>query len=75
MKTGDIKLISDYTGLNFIECVNLDCFVYRQLFADALITKLSATEQGKQYLDDCYVLRQTNPDKKALHEYGQDKGL
>ena len=67
-ETGDIKLISDYTHLNFNEVVQLDCVTYKILARDAIIDKLSQTEEGREYLENCWVLRQTEPDREKLRE-------
>ena len=68
---GDIKLVSDYTRLDFEKVVELDCFTFRKLFRDAFIDKLSQTEQGREYLENCWTLTQTEPDREKLRErYG-----
>lgn len=68
---GDIKLVSDYTRLDFEKVVELDCFTFRKLFRDAFIDKLSQTEQGREYLESCWTLTQTEPDREKLRErYG-----
>lgn len=66
--TDSLKLISDYSRIDFMEILNLDCVVYKLLFRDALIYKLKQSEQGKDYLQDCWILQQTNPDRKALRD-------
>lgn len=65
-ETGDLKLISDYSGLDFEQCMNLDCYTYKLLLRDAYIYKLKQSEQGREYLENCYILQQTEPDRKAL---------
>ena len=68
IETTEVKLISDYTGLNFYECLSLDCYTYRLLFRDAYIYKMSQTEQGRAYLEECYYLTQTKPDVNSLRQ-------
>ena len=68
IETSEIKLISDYTGLNFYECLKLDCYTYKVLFKDAFIYKMNQTEQGKEYLEECYYLSQTKPDLNTLRQ-------
>lgn len=65
-ETEDLKLISDYSGLDFEQCMNLDCYTYKLLLRDAYIYKLKQSEQGREYLENCYILQQTEPDRKAL---------
>lgn len=68
VETEEIKKVADYTGLNFAEVTELDCYTFRLLFRDAYITELKKTEQGREYLEDCYLLTQTEPDRKGLRE-------
>jgi len=73
-ETEDLKLVSDYSSLDFDECLNLDCYTYKLLLRDAYIHKLKQSEQGREYLENCYVLQQTEPDRKTLKkQYGGDK--
>ena len=67
-KTNDIKFVSDYTGLNFNECLSLDCYTFKVLLKDAYIYELRKTDEGKEYLENCYILSQTSPDRKKLRE-------
>jgi hypothetical protein len=61
-------LVSDYTRLNFNEVVELDCITYKLLAKDALVDKLGQTEEGREYLENCWILRQTEPDREKLRE-------
>ena len=38
--TEDLKLTSDYTGMNFKELLALDCVSYKYLFRDAFVYKM-----------------------------------
>lgn len=66
--TGDLKLVSDYTGLNFNEVIQLDCITFKILAKDAFIDKVGQTEEGREYLENCWILRQTKPDRDKLRE-------
>lgn len=68
MRTEDIKLVSDYTGLNFNECFDLDFYTYAVLQKDAFIYKFKQTKEGLEYLENAYILQQTKPDRKSLRE-------
>lgn len=65
-ETSSLKLVSDYTGLNFNEVVELDCITFKMLVRDAFIDKMSHTEEGRDYLEQCWILTQTEPDTTAL---------
>ncbi len=66
--TEDIKMVADYTGYSFDECMELDCYTYKSLVRDAFIYKRRQSEEGISYLEDCYLIQQTQPDRKRLRE-------
>lgn len=72
VQTEDIKLVSDYTGLNFNEVLQLDCFTYKIIFKDAFIYKMRSKPEGQEYLENCWLLTQTQPDKKNLRQLSKD---
>jgi len=47
---------------------DLDAFEYWSLLRDAVIYKYMQTEKGREYLDKCWILEQTKPDRKRLRE-------
>lgn len=63
-----MKLIADYTGLNFIEIQNLYIDEYKLLLREAYIYKLEQTEAGQEALETAWILEQTNPDRETLRE-------
>ena len=71
--TSSLKLVSDYTGLNFNEVIELDCITFKMLVRDAFIDKLSQSEDGRDYLEQCWVLKQTEPDTVKLREMTTEK--
>ncbi len=60
------RLVADYTGLNFHQVGQLDYGTYLLWLRDAYIAALSRTEEGQQYLDDCWRMGQTKPDRGKL---------
>lgn len=62
------RLVSEYTGLNFHQVGELDYGVYLLWLRDAYIYMLNRTEEGRQYLDDCWRMEQTKPDRAKLHQ-------
>lgn len=68
-QTADIKLVSNYTGLDFNEVLLLDCYTYKLLIKDAFVSKMAETEEGREYLEQAYCLTQTAPDKAKLRKY------
>jgi hypothetical protein len=66
------SLVSEYTGLNFHQVGQLDYGTYLLWLRDAYISGLSRTEEGRQYLDDCWRMEQTKPDRAKLrHQFGR----
>lgn len=57
------KLVSDWTGVPMLEIDGMDLVAYLQFRRDAFITKLNATESGREYLDKAWQLSRTEPDR------------
>lgn len=73
-ETVDVKAVSDYTSLNFDECLQLDIYTYRLLLKDAFIHDMKQTQEGREYLEDCWLLQQTTPNRGKLKErFGGEK--
>lgn len=66
--------MSEYTGLNFFEVSQLDYVQYLIWRRDAYIQMLSRTEWGQQYLDDCWRMEQTKPDRAKLRQKLRKEG-
>ena len=62
------KVVSDYSRLNFNEIMDLPLSRYLPLRRDGFIYRLSQTESGREYLENCWILEQTKPDRKRLRE-------
>ena len=44
-------------------------FEFWLLLRDSYIYKLKQSEEGMKYLDKCWILEQTKPDRQALREH------
>jgi len=64
--TDDLKLVSDYAGMNFVEIMQLDCITFKMLLRDAFIHKMRQSDEGREYLKDCWLMTQTEPDRVTL---------
>ena len=62
-------MVSEYTGYNFIEIEDLNVLEYWLLLRDAVVYNCSQTEDGRKYLDDCWRMEQTEPDRQGLREH------
>lgn len=72
--TGDMKLVCDYTRLNFAEILRTDIFTFWRYLHDAVVWECSRSESGREYLENAYFYNQTEPDRKALNAmFGGEK--
>ena len=62
------SLVSTYTGLNFCEVGQLDYGTYLLWLRDAYIDMLNQSEDGRAFLDDCWRMEQTKPDRAKLRQ-------
>lgn len=67
-------LVSEYTGLSFLEIADLNYLQYLIWRRDAFIYTLNQTEEGREYLDNAYRMEQTQPDRKRLREKLRKEG-
>lgn len=67
-KTEEIKMVSDYSGLDFEGCLNLGIDTFKLLFRDAFVYRMKQTEKGREYLENAWLLKQTKPDRQKLRQ-------
>lgn len=68
VNTIEEKIICEYTGYSFDRVEDLEVFEYWLLLRDAVIYNYMQSEKGREYLDNCWRMEQTEPDRKALRE-------
>lgn len=68
------KLVADYARINFLEVEELPIDVYLLYMRDAFIYNNSKTKEGREYLEKCWRLEQTKPDKQALRQKFRKEG-
>ena len=61
-------LVAQYTGLNILQVEELDYIDYLIYRRDALIYRMSQTEEGEKYLNNAWRLEQTTPDRDSLRK-------
>lgn len=71
-ETDDLHLIAEYTKMSFSELMQLDCITFKMLLRDAFISKMRQTEEGREYLEDCWLITQTEPDRHKLRKEFKD---
>lgn len=68
VNTMEEKIVSEYTGYSFREIENLDVIEYWLYLRDAVIYNCMKTEKGQEYLENCWRMEQTKPDRKSLRK-------
>ena len=68
-KTDDMSLVAEYTGMSFLELADIDCITFKKLLRDAFIHRIRQTEEGREYLENCWLVKQTEPDRRRLRKY------
>lgn len=61
-------LVSTYTGMSFSELMGVDCITFKMLLRDAFINKMRQTEEGREYLENCWLIKQTEPNRAELRK-------
>ena len=62
------KFVKDYSGHDFDRIEELNIFEYWLLLRDSVIWNHMQTEEGRKYLEDCWRMEQTTPDRKRLRD-------
>lgn len=62
------KLVAEYSGLSFFEVEELNIVDFWLLIRNAVIYNRMQSEDGRKYLDKCWCMEQTKPDRKRLLE-------
>lgn len=71
VNTMEEKIVSDYTGYNFADIEELGVFQYWLFLRDAVIYNCNQTEEGQEYLNNCWRINQTKPDIDKLRKIGK----
>ena len=68
VNTVEEKTVCDYTGFNFSDLEEMCVFEYWLLLRDAVIYGHMQTEEGREYLNNCWRMTQTSPDRAAIRK-------
>jgi len=74
VNTVEEKTVCDYTGFNFSDLDDMCVFEYWLLLHDAVIYGHMQTKEGKEYLNNCWRITQTSPDRSAIRKKMGRKG-
>lgn len=64
-------MVARWANIPITEVGSLDYLAYLQFLRDAFITEMNTTEEGVKYLDDAWLLEQTEPDREASRSFSQ----
>ena len=67
-------MIMKYTGVNLWEVEEMDLDVYLFMAREAVIYFNSQTKEGREYLENCWRMTQTKPNRQRLREKFGKKG-
>ena len=62
-------LIYEKFGIPIDKAMELDVLTFNLLLRDAIVIAYSETEDGREYLNDCWRMNQTEPDFDELEKY------
>ena len=62
------RLVIEFTGLTLWDIQEMDLDVYLYIVRESFIYSLSQTEKGREYLENCWRMQQTKPDRRKLRD-------
>ena len=68
LNTKGEKLVNDYLNITIFDVQEMPIDLYLYFMREANIHKLMQTKEGREYLDNCWRMEQTKPDRKKLRE-------
>lgn len=68
------KLVMDYLhiGINEVQEMPIDLYLF--YMREAMIFENSKSEEGREYLNNCWRMEQTKPDREGLRNNFKKKG-
>ena len=68
------KLVMDYCHIDIYEVQEMEIDAYLFFMREAMIFENSKTEEGREYLKNCWRMEQTKPDREGLRRKIKRKG-
>ena len=68
LNTKGEKLVIDYLNITIFDVQEMPIDLFLYFMREANIHKLMQTKEGREYLDNCWRMEQTKPDRKKLRE-------
>ena len=64
-----MKIISDYTLMNFMQIFEINIFEYWNYLHDAVVWNCEKSAEGRDYLESAHNHTAKEPDRKGLREW------
>ena len=72
LETRSEKLVMDYCHINIYEVQEMEIDVYLFFLRVAMFFENAQTDEGREYLRNCWRIEQTKPERQKLREkYGK----
>lgn len=62
-------MIYEKFGVPIDKAMELDILTFNKLLRDSIVIAYSETKDGREYLEDCWRMNQTEPDFEALENF------
>ena len=64
----------DYCNINIYDVQEMEIDIYLFFLREAMIYENLKSEEGREYLKNCWRIEQTEPDKEGLRKKFKQKG-
>lgn len=71
--TQELKRISNYTGLNFNEVLNLPYSMYLLYRRESWINSWRGTKEGCEFLETLWRIQQVNADVESIKKFNDER--
>lgn len=69
VETIDHKIVIDYAKISYLETLEMDMYTFYLLLRDAFIYNCQNTKEGKEYLENAWILEQKKPSRGELRNH------
>ena len=69
-----IHRVIEYSGLSYYDALELPCDVFALMFKHSIIDEYNKTPEGREYLEKCKRLQQTEIDVSAFRKMKAKNG-
>lgn len=68
LETKAEKMVMDYLNITIFDVQEMEIDLYLYFLREAYIYGLMLTKDGREYLDNCWRIEQTEPERKKIRE-------